>query len=167
MTPRPRVGRSQAPLTSPCPPSNHTITLNLTPTHGGCSQPMCDPKGCATILGAVAPPPPWLTQTLGVSRSGGQPPGSPGGGGGTPTYIPQNDPHDALIIYTLYIYLYTIGVKKFFKKILPINSLNLAINLGSVEPPPPPPPLGVGSWPGAARALTVAARWFGHASHVD
>ena len=28
MTPRPSVGPSQAPLTSPCPPSNHTITLD-------------------------------------------------------------------------------------------------------------------------------------------
>ena len=32
MPPRPSVGPSQAPLTSPCPPSNHTITLNLTLT---------------------------------------------------------------------------------------------------------------------------------------
>ena len=30
MPPKPSVGPSQAPLTSP--PSNHTITLNLTPT---------------------------------------------------------------------------------------------------------------------------------------
>ena len=29
MPPRPNVSQSQAPLTSPCPPSNHTITLNL------------------------------------------------------------------------------------------------------------------------------------------
>ena len=29
---KPSVGQSQAPLTSPCPPSNHTITLNLTLT---------------------------------------------------------------------------------------------------------------------------------------
>ena len=32
MPPRPSVGSSQAPLTSTCPPSNHTITLNLTLT---------------------------------------------------------------------------------------------------------------------------------------
>ena len=32
MPPRPRVRQSQDPLTSPCPPSNHTITLNLTLT---------------------------------------------------------------------------------------------------------------------------------------
>ena len=32
MPPRPSVGQSQAPLTSPCPPSNRTITLNLTLT---------------------------------------------------------------------------------------------------------------------------------------
>ena len=30
--PRPSVGQSQARLTSPCPPSNHTITLNVTLT---------------------------------------------------------------------------------------------------------------------------------------
>ena len=30
--PRPSIGQSQAPLTSPCPPSNHTITRNLTLT---------------------------------------------------------------------------------------------------------------------------------------
>ena len=32
MPPRLSVVQSQAPLTSPCPPSNHTITLNLTAT---------------------------------------------------------------------------------------------------------------------------------------
>ena len=32
MPPRPSVGQPQAPLTSPCPPSNHTIALNLTLT---------------------------------------------------------------------------------------------------------------------------------------
>ena len=45
---------------------------------------MCDPEGCATVLGAVGggtPPPPWLTQTLGVGGLGGQLSGSPGGGG--------------------------------------------------------------------------------------
>ena len=36
-------GGAQAPLTSPCPPSNHTITINLTPTfavsyYGGASH---------------------------------------------------------------------------------------------------------------------------------
>ena len=30
MPPRPSVGQAQAPLTSPCPPTHHTITLNLT-----------------------------------------------------------------------------------------------------------------------------------------
>ena len=50
-------------------------------SHGG-RQPMCDPEGCATVLGPV----------------GG------GGGGlvGTPTYIPQNDPHDALIVLIIH-----------------------------------------------------------------
>ena len=70
--------------------------------HGGRQQPMCDPEGCATLLGAVGGgtptppqgrgggtlPPPWLTQTLGVGGSGGQPPGSPGGGGGR--WVPQH-----------------------------------------------------------------------------
>ena len=32
------------------PHTSHPDTFH----HGGCSQPMCDPKGCATILGAVA-----------------------------------------------------------------------------------------------------------------
>ena len=34
MPPRPSIGSLQAPLTStsPCPPSNHTITVNLTIT---------------------------------------------------------------------------------------------------------------------------------------
>ena len=78
---------------------------------------MCDPKGCATVWGAVGggDPPPWLTQTLGVGGSGGQPPGPPGGGGGsvgTPTYIPQNDPHDTLIILNMHKW-----GKKIFKKI--------------------------------------------------
>ena len=86
---------------------------------------MCDPKGYATILGVAPPPPPrhWLTQTLGVGGSGGQPPGSAGGGGGsvgTPTYIPQNDPHDALIILNIHDW-----DKKFFQKNLPINSGSL------------------------------------------
>ena len=56
-------------------------------SHGGRRQPMCDPEGCATVLGAVGPP--WLTQTLGVGGSGGQPPGSPGGGGGG-RWVPQH-----------------------------------------------------------------------------
>ena len=91
--------------------------------HGGRRQPMCDPEGCATVLGAEGggdpSPPPWLTQTLGVGGLGGQPPGPPGGGGGgsvgTPTYIPQNDPHDTLIILNMW-------GKIFSKKRLPINS---------------------------------------------
>ena len=61
------------------------IFKNVSSRHGGRRQPMCDPEGCATVLGAVGgrgePPPPWLTQTLGVGGSGAQPPGSPGGGG--------------------------------------------------------------------------------------
>ena len=93
---------------------------------------MCDPEGCATVLGAVrggGPPPPWLTQTLGVGGSGGQ----PGGGSvGTPIYIPQNDPHDTLIIFNTHKW-----GKKFLKKNLPINSgshqprSNLEAGLGS------------------------------------
>ena len=48
--------------------------------HGGYGQPMCDPRGVQPFWG-LSPPPP-LTQTLGVGRSGGQPPGSQGEGGG-------------------------------------------------------------------------------------
>ena len=42
-----------------------------------------------------------------------------GGGGsvGTPTYIPQNDPHDALIILNIHNW-----GENFFQKNLPINS---------------------------------------------
>ena len=89
---------------------------------------MCDPEGCATVWGVVRvggtppPPPPWLTQTLGVGGWGGQPPGSLGGSVGTPTYIPQNDPHDALIILNLHNW-----DKKNFQKKLPIT-------LGSHQP---------------------------------
>ena len=60
--------------------------------HGGCRQPMCDPEGRATVLGVVGggtPGPPWLSQTLGVGRSGGQLPGSLGGGGGG-RWVPQH-----------------------------------------------------------------------------
>ena len=67
---------------------------------------MCDPKGCATVFGVVGRGGgEGLTQILGVGGSGGQPPGSPGGVGGlvgTPTYIPQNDPHDTLIILNIH-----------------------------------------------------------------
>ena len=69
----------QTPLTSATPCANPYRT-----PHGGRRRPMCDPEGCATVLGAVGggggAPPPWLIQTLGVGGSGGQPPGSPGGG---------------------------------------------------------------------------------------
>ena len=61
------------------------VRSEISSLHGDRRQPMCDPEGCATVLGAVGggdpQPPPWLTQTLGVGGSGGQPPGSPGGGG--------------------------------------------------------------------------------------
>ena len=114
----------RAPHLSPQPPSHPPVPTVGVPyvhsLHGGRRQPMCDPEGCATVLGAVAPPPPpWLTQTLGVGGSGGQPPGSPGEGGsvGTPTYIPQNDPRDTLIILNMRKW-----GKKIFKKKLPINS---------------------------------------------
>ena len=84
---------------------------------------MCDPEGCATVLGVVGgggtPPPPWLTQTLGVGGSGGQPPGSRGGGGGvdTPTYIPQNDPRDTLIILNMHKWGKTIFTKNFARQL--------------------------------------------------
>ena len=58
-------------------------------SHRGQWQPICDPKGCATVLGVVGGgDPPSLTQTLGVGGSGGQPRTRGGGGSvGTPTYI--------------------------------------------------------------------------------
>ena len=120
---------------------------------------MCDPEGCATVLGAVGgggheatdtglayapvsqahghhhsvqcfallhcsadqfrttpggppkggggtPPPPMVDPNLGGRRVGGSV--------GTPTYIPQNDPHDTLIILNMHKW-----GKKFFKKICP------------------------------------------------
>ena len=55
---------------------------------------------------------------MGVGRvhdSAGRPPGSPPPGG-TPTYIPQHDPHDALMILNIHKW------NKFCKKKLPISS---------------------------------------------
>ena len=85
---------------------------------------MCDPEGCATVLGVVGggDPPPLVDPNLGgrrVGRSAAGLPGEGGGGGsvGTPTYIPQNDPHDTLIILKMHKW-----GKFFFKKNLPINS---------------------------------------------
>ena len=81
---------------------------------------MCEPEGCATVLGAVGggDPPPLVDPNLGgrrVRRSAARLPG--GGGGGsvaTPTYIPQNDPHDTLIILNMHKW-----GKNFSKKICP------------------------------------------------
>ena len=80
---------------TPPPLDDHTKSNPGNPAHAGGRQPMCDPEGCATVLGAVGGGGggAWLTQTLGVGGSGGQPPGSPipcpvfctswlGGGGG-------------------------------------------------------------------------------------
>ena len=66
---------------------------------------MCEPEGCATVLGAVGGGGGALVDpNLGGRRVGWSatrlPPG--GGGGGTPTYIPQNDPHDTLIILNMH-----------------------------------------------------------------
>ena len=67
-----------------------------------------------------------MRKLLGVWRAGGegglggsasQPPGGPGGGGGSvgaPTYVPQNDPHDALIIWNIHKWR-----EKFFRTICP------------------------------------------------
>ena len=62
--------------------------------------------------------PPPLVDPNGGGQSGGQPPCSGGGGGsvGTPTCTPQNDPHDALIIFSI-----PKCSKKNFQKNLPIN----------------------------------------------
>ena len=51
-----------------------------------------------------------------VSHRG--PPGGGGGSVGTPTYTPQNDPHDALIIWNIHKW----GKIIFFKTSLPISS---------------------------------------------
>ena len=52
------------------------------------------------------------------------PPGGGGGVVGAPIYIPQNDPHDALIICT-----YTIGVKLFSRKICPSAQASISQRL--------------------------------------
>ena len=96
--------------------------------HGGRRQPMCDPKGCATLLRAVrggggTPTPQGgggglVDPNLGGRRVGRSAAGLPGGGlVGTPTYIPQNDPHDTLIILNMHKW-----GKIFFQKNLPITS---------------------------------------------
>ena len=70
-----------------------------------------------------------------VSRRGPQ-----GGSVGTPTYIPQNDPHDAQIILNIHKW-----GKKIFNKKLSISSgshqprSNPEVGLGS--PPPPERPV--------------------------
>ena len=64
-----------------------------------------------------------MRKLLGVWRGGGRWGGWSGAGlpkGGlvdTPTYIPQNDPHDALIIWNIHNW-----GKKFFRKNFPISS---------------------------------------------
>ena len=72
---------------------------------------MCDPEGCATVLGDVGVPLPLVDANLGGRRVGRSAAGLPGGAGGTPTYIPQNDPHDTLIILNIHNW-----GKKFSKK---------------------------------------------------
>ena len=48
--------------------------------HGGGCLAGCDPEGCSTISGVLAPPPPpFIDPNLGVGGLGGQPLGSPGG----------------------------------------------------------------------------------------
>ena len=101
------------------------VVRHTTESHGGFSQPRFEPEGCSTVLGVVEggdhPPPAFVDPNLWVGGSGGQPPGSPGGGGGilvgTPTYIPQNDPHDALIFLNIHKW----GTK-FFQKNSPVTS---------------------------------------------
>ena len=71
---------------------------------------MCDPKGCAKVLVVVrggGPPPPLVDPNLGGRWVGRSAAGLPGGGGGgrsvgTPTYIPQNDPHHTLLILDMH-----------------------------------------------------------------
>ena len=118
----------------------------LVSKHGGCRQPMCDPEGCATVLGVArggTPNPhprgqplnPLVEPNLGGRRAGWPAAGLPGGGGGsvgTPTYIPQNDPHETLIILNVHNW-----GRKIFQK-------NLPINLGSHQPRSGPE-VGLGS----------------------
>ena len=55
----------------------------------------------------------FVDPNLGGRRVGRSSAGLPGGGGGTPTYIPQNDLHDALIILNIHKW----GLNIFQKKI--------------------------------------------------
>ena len=73
---------------------------------GGRPVQILDPSRVRRLLG--------VRRGGGVGGSAGQPSGYSGGGGsvGTPTYIPQNDPHDALIILNIHNW----GNKKFFTK---------------------------------------------------
>ena len=68
--------------------------LETNSTQGGRPVQIQDPDWVRKLLGV------WRGGEGGVGGLAGQLPGSPGGGGGmgTPTYMPQNDPHDALII---------------------------------------------------------------------
>ena len=64
--------------------------------------------GCSTVSGVLEgspPPPPPVDPNPGGRQVGRSATGLPvrgGGAVGTPTYIPQNDPHDALIILNIH-----------------------------------------------------------------
>ena len=57
--------------------------------HGGRRQPICDPEGCATVLGAVGEgtPPPLVDPNLGGRRVGRSAQAPQGGGG---RWVPQH-----------------------------------------------------------------------------
>ena len=80
---------------------------------------MCDPEGCATVLEVVGGrgggfPPPLVDPNIGGSAGRAVSRWAPQGGlVGTPTYIPQNDPHDALIILNIHNWDKKIFSKKF------------------------------------------------------
>ena len=82
---------------------SNTASLRL--EHGGCRQPMCDPEGCATVLGVVGGGGGGMVDpNLGGQQVGWSAARLPGGGGGsvgTPTYIPRNDPRDTLIVWNI------------------------------------------------------------------
>ena len=67
-------------------PSDYKYAKNTGAAASQCVTPRGVRQYWGLSGGGGLPPPPWLTQTLGVGGSGGQPPGSPWGGGGVGGY---------------------------------------------------------------------------------
>ena len=106
-------------------------------------------------LGAHFPNPPPLPPFVAMPGEGVWEGAHGGGGGGesvgTPTYIPQNDPHDVLTILNIHKW------GKFFQNFFPplrmgYKQTKLALGIGSPfsQPPDhpgaPPPPLRASFW---------------------